>query len=60
MMMTPELRKVFIDVGYTAEWEEKAVEKERMKITKNMLARGVDPVIIAESFGLALDEIIAD
>jgi hypothetical protein len=57
MMMTPELRKVFIDIGYAAEWEEKAAEKERMKMAKNLLARGIDPVIIAESSGLALDAI---
>ena len=56
MMMTPELRKVFIDIVYAAEWEEKAAEKERMMV-KNLLARGVDPVIIAESSGLALDAI---
>jgi hypothetical protein len=70
MIMTPELREVFIDIGFAAEWEEKGWEKGReegreegqIKMAKNLLAHGIDPVIIAESSGLALDEIrkIAD
>jgi predicted transposase YdaD len=46
-------------------WEkgrERGREEEQRKMTKNLLAHGIDPVIIAESSGLALDEIrkIAD
>jgi hypothetical protein len=82
MIMTPELREVFIDIGFAAEWEEKGRaegreegraegreegrgegrEEEQIKMAKNLLAHGIDPVIIAESSGLALDKIrkIAD
>jgi hypothetical protein len=44
------------------EGREKGREEGQMKMAKNLLARGIDPIIIAESSGLALDEIrkIAD
>ena len=62
MATTMELFEVFRDiVGFDEEWEEKVMEKgrkaEQMKMTKNLLAHGVDPVIIAKSSGLALDKI---
>jgi flagellar biosynthesis/type III secretory pathway protein FliH len=41
--------------GQKEGWEER--QKDRMTMAKNLLARGVDPVIIAESSGLALDKI---
>jgi hypothetical protein len=66
MATTMELFEVFRDVvGFDEEWEKRIMEigrdegrnEERMTMAKNLLARGVDPVIIAESSGLALDKI---
>ena len=37
--------------------EKKGRKKEQMEMAKNLLAHGVDPVIIAKSSGLALDKI---
>jgi hypothetical protein len=50
-----EGRKEGMKVG-----QKKGMKKEQMqmmKMAKNLLARGVDPIIIAESSGLALDKI---
>jgi predicted transposase/invertase (TIGR01784 family) len=61
MIMTPELREVFIDIGFAAEWKregrEEGREEGQIKMAKNLLAHGVDPAIIAESSGLAPDKI---
>jgi hypothetical protein len=59
--------------GYDEEWEERVRKKgreeareevraevrdeEQMKIAKNLLVHGCDPVVIAESAGLALEKI---
>jgi predicted transposase/invertase (TIGR01784 family) len=70
MATTMEMFEVFRDVfGFDEEWEEKVRgegreegwkegrEEERMTMAKNLLAYGVDPVIIAKSSGLTLDKI---
>jgi hypothetical protein len=62
MATTMEIFEIFRDVfGFDEEWEEKTMEKgrkeEQIKMAKNLLAYGVDPVIIAKSSGLALDKI---
>ena len=62
MATTMELFEVFRDIfGFDEEWEKKVMEKGReegqMKMAKNLLAHGIDPVIIAKSSGLALDKI---
>jgi hypothetical protein len=44
-------RKEGIEIG------RKIAEEEQMKMTKNLLIHGFDPVMIAESSGLALDKI---
>jgi hypothetical protein len=58
MATSMELFEIFRDVfGYDEEWEERVRKEEQMKMVKNLLARGVDPIVIAESAGFALDKI---
>jgi hypothetical protein len=70
MATSKELFEIFRDVfGYDEEWEERVMKKGReegrkegrdegqMKMAENLLVHGFNPVVIAESAGLALEKI---
>jgi hypothetical protein len=52
-----EMYKSIFERFYTARGREKGIEKGKFEMTKNLLARGVSPDIIADNSGLSVNEI---